>query len=162
MAIVATVKIYMVMNAAQRERVEHVVARRYERQIAEEKRALAPKYAARKAQVKKKAQTQVVQVRQQTPSHAARLEAEAAKELDEVDAEWQQAAAASVKSKYGTDYAVPVRNPDGKPVVAFATVKDGQVQVASSAYELGGDVKEGSKVKHGGRSYAVVADQISL
>jgi Zn-dependent oligopeptidase len=162
MAIVAVVKKYADLNAAQRSRVERVVAQRYQRQIETEKRALAPKYAARRSEVKRKAAEKVAQVRQTSPAQAAKVEAEAKKEVAEVDTEWQKAAASSVSSKYGTNYAVPMSNPEGKPVVAFASVRDGQVDVASSAYEVGGKVAEGSKVTHGGREYAVVGERVSF
>jgi hypothetical protein len=162
MAIVAVVKKYADLSAAQRSRVERVVAQRYQRQLQNEKRALESKYAARRAAVKKDSEQKVAKARQQSPAQAAKVEAEAKKEMAEVDTEWRAAAASNVKSKYGTDYAVPMTNPEGKPVVAFASVKEGQVEVASSAYEVGGKVAEGSKVTHAGREYAVVGERVSF
>jgi hypothetical protein len=162
MVIVATVKKYAELSSAQRSRVERVVQRQYQGRLDREKKALAPTYAKRRAEVQRRTTTRVTAVRTQSPGEAAKLEADSRKELAALDADWGKAAARNVDSKYGTDYAVPMKNPDGKPVVAFASVSDGSVRVASSAYEVGGNVAQGSTVKHGGKDYAVVGESVSF
>ena len=167
MAIVATVKFYCDLNAAQKQRVERVVQERYQQKVEAEKRALASKYAARRAEIQKRSQAKVTTTTGAKPGpqgnrEVVAMQADAKRELENVDKEWHDAAVANVKSKYGNNFAVPLTNPDGKQVVAFASIKDDQVQVASSAYEVGGKVGEGSKVKHDGQTYAVVNEPVGL
>jgi hypothetical protein len=148
---VATVKKYAELSPAQRSRVESVVQRQHQERLDREKEALGPKYAKRRAAVQKRHYFTLAQ----SPAQAAKAEAESRKQLAVIDADWENTALKNVNAKYGSDSAVPMENPDGKPVVAFASVRDGSVQVASSAYEVGGKVAKGTTVKHGGKEYAV-------
>lgn len=158
MAIVAVVQKYADLNAAQQERVRRIAQARYEAQLEAEKRALSARYAKRRAEARRKA----AEAKRQPPAQAARAEQQSERELEKIDREWREAAASSVSKKYGSHYAIPVKNPEGKPVVALASIKDGEVQVASSAYEVGGQVASGSKVRHAGREYAVIDQKVSL
>ena len=158
MALVATVHKYAVLSAAQKRHVETVVARRYETMVTKEKKSLRPKYASKKAEVQKRGAAKVAAARQNNPNSAAKVEAETAKEVEKVDIEWEKDAKSSVAKNYGTDFAVPITNAEGKPVVAFASVKESGVSVSDNSYisDKPGNLAEGSKVKHGGKTYAVL------
>lgn len=65
----------------------------------------------------------------------------------------------------GTDFAVPVKNPDGKAVDAFASVKDSGVSVATSSYELEGttaSLNSTKQISHSGRTHAVLDEKVGL
>ncbi len=165
MMIVATVHRYAALTTIQRQRVEQVVQRRYDGMVAKEKRALAPTYSSRKAEVRKRSQAKVAAARKSNPSAAAKAEKEAEQEIAQVDMEWDKAAKTSVKKNYGTDFAVPVSNSEGKPVVAFASVKDSGVKVSDSTYVVdSAPASLGSKtqVAHDGKKYAVLDEKVSL
>lgn len=156
--LVATVHRYAALTAVQRQRVEVTVARHYDGMVAKEKRSLSPQYAKRKAEVKKQGAVRVAEAKKKSPSSAAKVEAETEKEVKKVDLEWEKAAKSSVAKNYGTDFAVPVTSSEGKPVVAFASVKDSGVQVSDSSYiaDKSGSLAGGSQVKHDGKTYAVL------
>ncbi|MDB6135337.1 MAG: hypothetical protein JWM59_3580 [Verrucomicrobiales bacterium] len=152
--LVATVHRYAQLTMAQRQHVEVVVSRHYDGMVQKEKKTLRPQYETKKAEVRKRAAVR----KKQNPTAAAKVEAETEKEVQQVDLEWNKAAKASVAKNYGTDFAVPVANEEGKPVVAFATVKESGVSVSDSSYisDKPGTLAEGSKVSHGGKTYAVL------
>ncbi len=165
LALIAVVQRYAELSAAQKRRVEQVVERRYNTMVAQEKRALAPRYANRKAEVRNRGAARVAEARKKSPAAAARAESEAQKEAEKVDLEWDKAARSSVAKNHGTDFAVPVRNPDGKAVVAFASVKESGVSVSNSAYEVQGttaSLNSSSKISHSGRTYAVLDEKVGL
>ncbi len=156
MAIIAVVREFARLSEAQKQHVERTVERKYNGLVQKEKSNLAPTYVAKKAAVKKKARAEVAR----NPAAAPKIEAETAKEEQKVDLEWDKAAKSSVAKNYGTDFAVPVENSEGKPVVAFASVKDSGVSVSGSSYEVASNksLDEGQKIKHSGRTYAVLDD----
>jgi|GEM_PF-1162548 len=165
LALIATVQRYAELTTVQKQRVEQVVTRRYDTMVAKEKKSLAPRYANRKAEVQKRGAARVAEARKQNPSAAARVETETKKEAAQVDMEWDKAAKSSVAKNYGTDFAVPVKNPDGKTVVAFASVKDSGVSVANSSYEVEGttaSLNSSKKISHSGRTYAVLDEKVGL
>ncbi|MES2708559.1 MAG: hypothetical protein V4726_18340 [Verrucomicrobiota bacterium] len=157
-SLVATVHKYAVLTAAQRQHVEVVVENHYQGMVAKEKKSLKPQYENKKAEVRKRATVKSAAVRQKDPSAAAKVKAEAEKEVQQVDLEWEKAAKSEVAKNYGTDFAVPVTSAEGKPVVAFATVKDSGVSVSDNSYiaDQSGTLAKGSKVSHGGKTYAVL------
>jgi hypothetical protein len=163
MAVVATVQRYAALTTVQKRRVEQVVTRKYDGMVQREKRALAPRYASRKSEVQKRGAAKVAQARKTSPAAVARVEAETKKEAAKVDLEWEKAAKSSVAKNYGTDFAVPVQNREGKAVVAFASVRESGVRVSDSSYEVASTpVALGSsqKVSHGGRTYAVLDEKV--
>jgi hypothetical protein len=163
MAIVATVQRYAALTTVQKRKVEQVVTRKYDGMVQREKRTLAPRYASRKSEVQKRGAAKVAQARKTSPAAAAKVEAETQKEVAKVDLEWEKAAKSSVARNYGTDFAVPVQNREGKAVVAFASVRESGVSVSDSSYEVASTpVALGSsqKVSHGGRTYAVLDEKV--
>lgn len=156
--LVATVQRYAALTAAQRQHVEVVVTKHYDGMVAKEKKALKPQYEAKKTEVRKRAAVKSSAVKRTNPAAASKVDAEAEKELKDVDLEWDKAAKSSVAKNYGTDFAVPVTSAEGKPVVAFASVKDSGVSVSKDSYiaDKTGTLAEGSKVKHDGKTYAVL------
>lgn len=164
LAIIATVQRYAALTTIQKQRVEQVVERRYQGMVQREKRALAPRYNTRKAEVQKRGTAKVAAARQKSPQAAAKAEAETKKEIEKVDLEWEKAAKTSVAKNHGTDFAVPVQNSEGKPVVAFASVKEsGAVSVSSSSYEVQGttaSLNSSKKISHSGKTYAVLDEKV--
>lgn len=81
----------------------------------------------------------------------------------------RQVAVQTVKAKYGTNIAVPVKNPDNKAVVAFASVVGEKVSLTTrTAYELNISsaqiakaAKRNSPVKLNGAKYALL-DETSV
>ena len=158
-ALIATVQRFAALSAAQRQQVESTVTRKYDGLVRNEKRSLAPRYASRKAEVRKQGQVRIAAAKQKQPASAAKIQAETEKEVAKVDLEWDKAARRSVASNYGTDFAVPVQSSDGKAVVAFASVKDSGVSVSDSSYKVDtstASLKSSSKISHSGRTYAVL------
>lgn len=163
LAIIATVQRYAALTTVQRRRVEQVVTRKYDGMVQKEKRALAPRYASRKSEVQKRGAAKVAATRKTNPTAAAKVEADTKQEVAQVDLEWEKAAKSSVAKNYGTDFAVPVQNPDGKAVVAFASVKDSGVNVSDSTYEVASttaSLGSSQKVSHAGRTYAVLDEKV--
>ncbi len=157
--IIATVQRYAALSAQQRQHVESTVSRKYDGMVRTEKQALAPKYASRREEVRKRGQVRFAEAKNQQPAAAARIEAETRKEVAKVDMEWEKAARSSVAKNYGTDFAVPVQNSSGKAVVAFASVKDSGVSVSDSSYEVAGStgsLSSSTKIAHSGKTYAVL------
>lgn len=157
--IIATVQRYAALSAQQRQHVESTVTRKYDGMVRTEKRALAPKYASRREEVRKRGQIRIAEAKKQQPAAAAKIEAETRKEVANVDMEWEKAARSSVAKNYGTDFAVPVQNSNGKAVVAFASVKDSGVSVSDSSYEVAsstGSLSSSTKIAHSGKTYAVL------
>jgi hypothetical protein len=158
-ALIATVQRYAALSASQRQQVETTVTRRYDGFVQKEKRALAPQYARRKAEVNRKAQIRIAEAKAKRPTSVAKVEAEAKREVAKVDLEWEKAARSSVAKNYGTDFAVPVTNADGKAVVAFASVKESGVSVSDSSYQVASSsssLKSSTKISHSGKTYAVL------
>jgi len=165
LALVATVRRYAELNQAQKQRVEQVVSRRYDTMVAKEKKSLAPRYATRKAEAQKRGQAKVAAARQQNPAAVSKAESEAKKEVAQVELEWDKAARSSVAKNQGTDFAVPVKNPDGKAVVAFASVKESGVSVSNAAYEVEGttaSLSSAKKISHSGRTYTLLDEKVGL
>ncbi|MFN0125114.1 MAG: hypothetical protein ACKV19_00310 [Verrucomicrobiales bacterium] len=165
LALIAVVRRYAELTAPQKQRVEQVVTRRYNGMVAKEKKALAPRYAGRKAEVQKRGAARVAEARKKSPAAAAKAESETKKEVEKVDVEWDKAARSSVAKNQGTDFAVPVKNSSGKAVVAFASVKESGVSVSNSAYEVEGttaSLNSNKKISHSGRTYAVLDEKVSL
>lgn len=156
--LVATVHRYAALTAAQRQRVEVTVTRHYDGMVAKEKRSLSPQYSKKKAEVKKQGAVRATEAKKKSPAAADKVEEDTKKEVEKLDLEWEKAAKSSVAKNYGTDFAVPVTTSEGKSVVAFASVKDSGVQVSDSSYiaDKPGSLADGSKVKHGGKTYAVL------
>lgn len=156
--LIATVHRYAVLTAAQKQHVEVVVEKHYQGMVAKEKKSLKPQYENKKAEVRKRAAAKAAAVKDKDPAAAKKVEVETEKEVQKVDLEWDQAARSSVSKNYGTDFAVPVTSAEGKPVVAFASVKESGVSVSNDSYiaDQSGSLAEGSKVKHDGRTYAVL------
>ncbi|MDA0811522.1 MAG: hypothetical protein O3C21_03880 [Verrucomicrobia bacterium] len=98
----------------------------------------------------------------ETPS--APSPADTAAEDAALEQKIRQVAVQTVKAKYGTNIAVPVKNPDNKAVVAFATVVGERVSLTTTfAYELdisGAAIakaaQKNSTVKLDGGSYALL------
>lgn len=155
--IIATVQKYAVLTASQKRQVEQVVTRKYNGYVQQEKKKLAPQYNKQKAEARKRAVAKA-------GANPAKADAEVKKEVEKVDLEWEKAARTSVAKNYGTDFAVPVQNPDGKTVVAFASVKNSGVSVSSSSYEVASPVTAGKgtpTVAHSGKQYAVLNEKIT-
>jgi hypothetical protein len=171
--IVKTVRKYKRLNASEQEIIRRVAALKLDGVVAMEMQRLAPKFEPRKQAVRRRTTEQVAEVRRQgarrkiNPAQIAQevttVESTAAAELAAIDAEWRQAATQAVTQRYGSDFAVPVRTADNRSVVAFASVRQSGVQVASDAYELNFTAAQfaiakraGLTVPHGGADFAVL------
>jgi len=133
-SIVRTVQKYRRLTTPERERVYRAVRYRYDHNVSREKTALAKKYKTRKKTIRRERRQQVAAA--QTPAAVSRAKKEEAQELATIDENWQAEAQRNAERKYGTDFAVPIENSEGRNVVAFASVRDGNVQTSDSAYIL--------------------------
>ncbi len=179
--IVSSLEKYARLSGAQRAQVETIVQNKYDGYVRQEKRAIARTYESQKSTARKSTEREIAAARQKAAADKAAAKARAdaralakaeadeqkriaaaRKDLEEqtakIDSQWQKAAQARVGEQYGTDFAVPVKNSEGKPVVAFASVKDGQAFAQNDAYVIGSMPSSGKTVSHNSRDY-VVTDQ---
>lgn len=172
-AISKTIRKYKNLGAGDQEILRRVAELKLDGLIAGEMKRLAPRFEQKKTLIRQKTQAKIATVRKQAAEAqkpAAAVEKEVAvvqeaesKEIAQVDLEWKSAARAEVAKQYGTDFAVPVSNPEGKAVVAFASVKDSGVSISPAAYELTGSsgqlasaANSGKKITHNGAAYALL------
>jgi|GEM_PF-4987909 len=187
-----TVRKYKRLNASDAEIIRKLAQLKIDGLIVQELNNLKPKFQRKKAQVQKTAQQKIAKISatkkkrivktsaSKPPSEAreeiAKIEAEAqqqqaaaqeeaTQQIAVIDAEWKRAATQAIEQRYGSNFAVPVQNPQGKAVVAFATMKnDGSIRTAASAYELNTSpaalaaaVKRPDRtVAHSGQDYALL------
>ncbi len=174
-----TIRKYKDLGAGDQEIVRRVAAMKFDGMVAGEMRRLAPSYERKKETVRRQSQARVAAVRRDAAAgrkpagvaerEVAAVEADQSKEIAAIDAEWRSAARNAVVKSHGADFAVPVRNPDGKAVVAFASVRDSGITVSSAAYELAGArqalaaaAAAGRDVSHDGRAYALLDVEVPL
>jgi len=174
-----TIRKYKDLGASEQEVVRRVAAMRFDGMVAAEMRRLAPTYDGRKRAVRTRTEARVAAVKREAAasrkpaavvqSEVAAVEAEAARAMSAIEAEWNSAARSAVVRSHGTDFAIPVRNPEGKAVVAFASVRDSGVTVSSAAYEVGGSERAlataaagGRDISHQGRTYALLDAEVTL
>ncbi|MES2706703.1 MAG: hypothetical protein V4726_08895 [Verrucomicrobiota bacterium] len=172
-AISKTVRKYKNLGAGDQEILRRVAELKLDGLIAVEMKRLAPRFEQRKTVIRQKTQAKIAAVKKQATASrkpAAEVEkevtavkSEETREIAQVDLDWKSAARAEVAKNYGTDFAVPVSNSEGKAVVAFASMKDSGVSISSAAYELAGTPGQlasaadaGKKVTHDGASYALL------
>jgi hypothetical protein len=139
-----TVEKYNRLSQQQRYQVERIAQRRYDNLVESKKTKLAGTYKAKKKAIAAK------------PIPEEKKE----KELAKVDKEWYSAAKSEAKKEYGSGFAVPVKNSEGKSVVAFARIDGDKAVAASDSYVLASAPKTGGQVSHSGGSYTVVSDSI--
>ena len=97
------------------------------------------------------------------------IETEEKEAIQKIDLAWKSAAVAEVAKAYGTDFAVPVQNPEGKAVVAFAKLSESGISVSSAAYELAGTSRQlvtaagaGQGISHESKTYALLDEPAIL
>ncbi len=183
--IAKTIRKYKNLGASEQEIIRQVASLKLDGLIAGQMQRLAPKFEAKKAVVRQKTAAKIAVAKQTaTRKHAspgkpvevverevaatvekevATVQAEEKKEIAQIDLEWKSAARTEVAKSYGSDFAVPVQNAEGKAVVAFASLKDSGVSVSSASYELAGSsgqlsaaASAGQKVSHEGKNYALL------
>lgn len=174
-----TIRKYKDLGANDQEVIRRVAALKFDGLVASQMQRLAPVYERRKVATRQKTQARVARVRSEAvagrkpaavaEAEVAAAEAEQAKEIAGINAEWKSAARSEVVKTYGSDFAVPVRNPDGKAVVAFATVGESAISVSAAAYEVAGTTESlaaaaaaGREVSHQGQAYALLDAKITL
>ncbi len=177
--IAKTVRKYKALGASDQDVVRRIASMKFDGLVASEMQRLAPQFEAKKATVRKKAQARVAEVRKkaavrkappaEVEREVAQVQAEETAAVAKIDAEWKSAARAQVAKRYGTDFAIPVSNPEGKAVVAFASVRDTSVSVSAASYEVVGTDRQltaaasaGRKVSHEGRDYELLDAQVAL
>jgi len=174
-----TIRKYKDLGADDRETIRRVAALKFDGLMASQMQRLAPAYERRKGAARRQTQARVATVRREAttgrkPAAVAEAEvtaaeAEQSREIAAIDAEWKSAARAEVVKTYGSDFAVPVRNPDGKAVVAFATVGESGISVSAAAYEVDGTATSlaaaaaaGREVSHQGQAYGLLDATVIL
>ncbi|MFN0125115.1 MAG: hypothetical protein ACKV19_00315 [Verrucomicrobiales bacterium] len=174
-----TIRKYKDLGASEQEIIRRVAALKFDGLVATEMQRLAPTYERQKTAARQRSQARIAAVRREASAgrkpatvaaqEVAEAEAEQTKAIAAIDAEWQSAARSAVVKSHGADFAVPVSNPEGKAVVAFASVSDSGITVSSAAHELAGSrqalasaAASGRDVTHQGRSYALLDTQVSL
>lgn len=172
-AISKTIRKYKNLGASDQEILRRVAGLKLDGLIAGEMKRIAPQFERKKAVIRQKSQAKIATVRKQAvaarkPAAVVEQEVAAVKtvedqEIARIDLDWKAAARAEVAKKYGTDFAVPVASPEGKAVVAFASIKDSGVSISSAAFELAGTSAQldaaasaGRKVTHDGSDYALL------
>lgn len=172
-AISKTIRKYKILGAGDQEILRRVAGLKLDGLIAGEMQRIAPQFEKKKAIVRQKFTAKIATVRKQAvaagkPGAVVEQQVAAVKtgetqEMARIDLDWKAAAHAEVTKKYGTDFAVPVANPEGKAVVAFASIKDSGVSINSAAFELAGTATQldsaaraGRKVSHNGNGYALL------
>lgn len=167
----------MQILAPQFQKKKEVVRQRTEAKIqAVRQKAVATRLPARevardvtrdvKREPKRETNTVVTrEVEREIEREVATVRAEEKVEIAKIDLEWDKAARSSVASNYGTDFAVPVQNAEGKAVVAFASVKESKISVSAAAYELAGTSRQlvaaastGKEISHEGQSYKLISN----
>lgn len=178
-AISKTIRKYKNLGAGDQEIVRRVAQLKLDGLVASEMQRLAPKFEQKKKVIRAQTQTKIATIRTKAAAtkkpaaevakETATVQAEETKELASVDLEWKSAARAEVVKNYGADFAVPVANPEGKAVIAFASIKDSGVSVSSAAYELTGTSTQlataaasHKTVTHEGSSYALLDTKAAL
>jgi hypothetical protein len=177
--IAKTIRKYKRLNASEQEIIRRIAALKLDGFVAGEMQRLAPQFEPRKAAVRQRTSSRVAEVRRQATAaktapavveqQVKAVVAESETQLAAIDTEWRQTAMAAVARKYGTDFAVPVRTADNKPVVALASLRGSGVQVASDAYELSispaqlaAAAAAGGRITHDGRDVAVLDTTATL
>lgn len=177
--IAQTIRKYKNLDAGEQEIIRRVASLKLEGLVASEMQRLAPRFEPRKQAVRQRTAQRVAAVRKAAAparkppaavqQEVAQIESEARSELAAIDAEWRSAAVSSVTRRYGSDFALPVKTSDNKPVVALASLKGSGVQVASAAYEVGlssaqltAAAAQGGSITHDGRDVALLDGQAVL
>jgi hypothetical protein len=132
-AIARVIRRYKTLEAAEKELIKLAVKRKIDGLI-----ALEAKIVER--------EPRIVQARKKIAAMPDRRQA--AIETKKLDEEVMRIAAQRVADRMANLAAVPIKTAQNRSVVAFAKVSEGQVQVASSAYEVDnpGSVQAGAKV----------------
>lgn len=174
-----TIRKYKNLGASDQEIIRQVAAMKFQGLVAGEMKRLAPQFEKKKTEVRQRVAVKIAAAQRQGASgvkpapavaqEVAAAQAEEASEIKRIDLEWEEAAKTTVAAKYGTDFAVPVQNAEGKAVVAFASVKDSGISVAAASYELAGTSSQlaaaasaGQKVSHEGETYALLDAPVTL
>ena len=172
-AISKTIRKHKNLGAGEQEILRRVASLKLDGLIAGEMRKLAPQFEQKIAAVRQRTQSKIATVRRQAasgqkPASAVENEVVSAKaeesaEIAKVEIDWKSAARAEVAKNYGSDFAVPVSNAEGKAVVAFTSVKESGISISSASYELSGTgaqlssaAASGRKITHEGHSYALL------
>ena len=168
-----TIRKYKNLGADDQEVVRRVASLKLDGLMAARMQILAPQFERRKAVLRQQSETRLTAVRQQAavsrkPAREVEQEVAAVKSQEsaafaQIDLEWKSAARAEVTRIYGSDFAVPMQNPENKAVVAFASLKDSGVSVSAASYEVSGNssqlvaaAAEGRKISHEGASYTLL------
>ncbi len=177
--IAKTIRKYKNLGANDQEIIRRVASLKFDGLVASQMQILAPQYERKKAAVRRETAGKIATLRKQASAArkpAPQVEQEVAQvmtgeaaSIAQIDLEWKSAARAEVARQYGTDFAVPVTNREGKAVVAFASVRDSGVSVSAASYELAGTAgqlvaaaKTARAITHEGRSYALLDTQASV
>jgi hypothetical protein len=178
--IVKTVRKYKNLGASEQEILRRVASLKLDGLVATQMQRLEPQFAKKKADVRRKTQAKIATVRRQgttagkpaavVENEVAAVQAEEVVEIRQIDLDWKAAARAEVAKSYGSDFALPVQNAEGKAVVAFASLRESGVSVSAAAYELTGTSNQlataaaqgGREVSHEGKSYALLDAQVVL
>ena len=177
--IAKTVRKYKNLGASEQEIVRRVASLKLDGLVASQMKRLEPQFEKKKAAIRRKTQAKIATVKQQgatgrKPAAAvekemAAVQAEEATAIRQIELEWRAAARTEVAKSYGSDFAIPVQNPEGKAVVAFASLRETGVSVSAASYELVGTSSQlasaasgGREVSHEGKSYALLDAQVSL
>ena len=177
--IVKTVRKYKRLNASEQEIIRRVAALKLDGVVAMEMQKLAPRFEPRKQAVRRQTSEQVAEVRRQgarrkiSPANIAQevqaVEKSGAAKLAAIDAELHAAAMQVVSRNYGTEFAVQVRTPDNRGVIALASIQPTGIRVSSDAYEtningaqLAQARRAGFRIPHEGAEVAVLDAEASL
>lgn len=177
--IAKTIRKYKNLGANDQEIIRRVASLKFDGLVASQMQILAPQFERKKAAVRRETAGKIATLRKQAAAArkpAPQVEQEVAQvrtgeaaSIAQIDLEWKSAARAEVTRQYGTDFAVPVTNREGKAVVAFASIRDSGVSVSAASYELAGTAgqlaaaaKTAKPITHEGQSYALLDTQASV
>lgn len=174
-----TIRKYKNLGVAEQDIVKRVAELKLDGLVAREMTRLAPQFEKKKVAVRQQAQQKTAAVRRRAaasrqPAEAvarevAAIETETTATIQQIDLEWKSAARTEVVRSYGSDFALPVQNPEGKAVVAFAKVSGAGISVSSAAYELEGTAGQlasaaagGREISHENKSYALLNARVNF